>query len=648
MSNLQNSTADPAEFASSPAFGTTLRAAVAAHLRRSFQGYLIAVGAVLVAFLLRWWCNPVLQGRLPFAFFLLPIIVTVWLGGLGPSLLATALGALAGGCCFLEPRYSLTGPDPAGWLALAAYFLTGLVVCWYAEKMRRVTRRVEETAEVLKAQQRGLDEQIHARQRVEKALYTSEHRYEALIESIPQLVWTALPDGSFDYASSQWETHTGLPVKESLGELWLRLLHPDDRPGVAAAWSQALKTGRAADFDCRIRCKGEGLHRWFKVRAVPLRDEAGEVVKWFGTCTDVTLLVEAQEALTRTQQELEELVKERTAEVERLKNKLQEEDVYLREKARVSLGHAHHRTVGQSQAIRRALAQAEQVAPTDSTVLLLGETGTGKELLATTIHELSARQDRTLVSVNCAVMPAALVESELFGREKGAFTGSLSRQIGRFELADQSTIFLDEVGELPPEVQAKILRVLEAKQIERLGNPKPIPVDVRIIAATNRDLEKAVADGTFRVDLYYRLNVFPITVPPLRERREDIPLLVWAFVDQFAKTFNKNIESIDRESMDALQRYSWPGNIRELRNLIEREMIVATGRKLHIRLPRAAATPKAAPTRKLNEMEREHILSTLEESGWRVRGPNGAAAKLGLKPTTLEARMAKLDIRRPV
>ena len=430
---------------------------------------------------------------------------------------------------------------------------------------------------------------MEARKRVEEALRASEHRYRAVTEAIPQLVWTALPDGSCDYASSQWEEYTGLPAKESLGELWTQLVHPDDRERVPVAWSQAVESGVAADFDCRLRGQ-DGLYRWFKVRAVPLRDEAGQVVKWFGTCTDITVLVEAREALTRNQQELEGLIQERTAEVERLKNKLQEENFYLREKVRVDFG--HHRTVGQSQAIRRVLAQVEQVAPTDSTVLLLGETGTGKELLAASIHELSSRRDRTLVSVNCAVMPAALVESELFGREKGAFTGSLSRQIGRFELADHSTIFLDEVGELPPEVQAKILRVLEAKEIERLGNPRPIPVDVRIIAATNRDLEKAVADGKFRVDLYYRLNVFPILVPPLRERREDIPLLVWAFVDQFAKTFNKNIESIDRESMDALQRYSWPGNIRELRNLIERAMIVATGPKLHDPLaPSASALP---------------------------------------------------------
>lgn len=471
-----------------------------------------------------------------------------------------------------------------------------------------------------------------------------ERYYGVLAEAIPHMVWTASPNGSWNYVSRQWEEYTGLPAGEFLKERWLQSLHADDRERVAGAWSQAVASGQPADFDCRLRDQ-DGHYGWFKIRSAPLRNEAGHVLKWFGTCTDITALVEAREAAIRRQQELERLVQERAAELERLKNSLQAESSFLREKARVDCG--PQRTVGQSQAIRRVLAQVEKVAPTDSTVLLLGETGTGKELLANSIHELSLRRDRTMVSVNCAAMPAALVESELFGREKGAFTGSLSRQVGRFELADHSTIFLDEVGELPPEVQAKILRVLDAKQIERLGNPKPIAVDVRIIAATNRDLEKAVAEGRFRADLFYRLNVFPIPVPPLRERLEDIPLLVWALVDQFAGTFNKNIESIERESMDALQRYPWPGNIRELRNLIERAMIVAAGPKLRIHVPPLPATPASAPARKLSDVERDHILSTLEESGWRVRGPNGAAARLGLKPTTLEGRMARLGVSRP-
>jgi formate hydrogenlyase transcriptional activator len=348
---------------------------------------------------------------------------------------------------------------------------------------------------------------------------------------------------------------------------------------------------------------------------------------------DATRLKQVQESLRRA-----------LAEVERLKKKVEEADTSPRPHARFDNG--HDRIVGQSQAIRRVLAQAEMVAGTDSTILLLGETGTGKDLLAAHVHKLSSRRDRTLVSVNCAAMPAALVESELFGREKGAYTGSLSRQVGRFELADGSTIFLDEVGELSPEVQAKLLRVLEARQIERLGNPKPITVNVRIIAATNQDLEKAVGDGKFRPDLYYRLNVFPITVPPLRERRQDIALLAWAFVDEFAKRFNKQVDSVEQESMDALQDYAWPGNIRELRNLIERAMIVAKGQHLRIELPRAPTTVTSTSNRTVRDVEREHILTILKESGWRIRGPGGAAGKLGLNPTTLEGKMVRLGLSR--
>jgi transcriptional regulator with GAF, ATPase, and Fis domain len=376
--------------------------------------------------------------------------------------------------------------------------------------------------------------------------------------------------------------------------------------------------------------RGSGdLPRWFVMQASPLTPRRTGVLV---SIREITELKMTRDALNATRHELK-----------RLKQGLPENH-YLHEDATID---DNPRMIGQSRPIRHVLSLVEQVAPTDSTVLLVGETGTGKELVANSIHDLSLRRRRSLVSVNCAAMPAPLVESELFGREKGAFTGSLSRQIGRFELAEGSTIFLDEVGELSPEVQAKLLRVLETRQIERLGNPKPIAVNVRIIAATNQDLEHAVAEGKFRRDLYYRLNVFPIRLPPLRERQEDIPLLVWAFVDEFAKTFNKNVQSIDRDSLEALQRYPWPGNVRELRNLIERAMIVANGSRLRIQLPPMFTLSGSPNGRKLEEVEHDHILSVLEKSGWRIRGSNGAAGKLGLKPTTLEARMVKLGIRRP-
>jgi transcriptional regulator with GAF, ATPase, and Fis domain len=296
--------------------------------------------------------------------------------------------------------------------------------------------------------------------------------------------------------------------------------------------------------------------------------------------------------------------------------------------------------VSESAAVRRALAQVHQVAATPATVLLLGETGSGKEVFAQEIHDLSPRRHRQMIRVSCAAMPSALIESELFGRERGAFTGALSRQIGRFEAAHQSTLFLDEIGDLPPEVQVKLLRVLQERVFERLGS-----IDVRIIAATNRDLEAAVADKTFREDLFYRLNVFPIVVPPLRERTGDIPGLVWAFIDEFSQSFGKTIDSISKESLRELHQYSWPGNVRELRNLIERAVILTSGPKLTVSLPRPQArVPQTGMT--LEAIEIEHVRAVLESTNWRVRGPGGAAQRLGLKPTTLESRMARLGIKR--
>ena len=307
------------------------------------------------------------------------------------------------------------------------------------------------------------------------------------------------------------------------------------------------------------------------------------------------------------------------------------------------------RIIGRSAAIRQVLAQLQQVAATDSTVLLLGETGTGKELLATHLHGLSARRGRAMVRVNCAAIPATLMESELFGRERGAFTGALAREIGRFELAHRSTIFLDEIGDLSADLQVKLLRVLEERQIERLGSPKVIDVDLRIIAATHRNLEQRIGENAFREDLFYRLNVFPIHVPALRDRAEDIPLLVWRFVDEFSKAFGKQIDAIPRENMLALQQYSWPGNIRELRNVVERAMIVATGHQLTIGLPTPSGT--AGPAKRcggrLVDVEKEHIRAVLETTMWRIRGTGGAAERLGLRPTTLESRMAKLGLSRP-
>jgi formate hydrogenlyase transcriptional activator len=418
------------------------------------------------------------------------------------------------------------------------------------------------------------------------------------------------------------------------------------------------------DFPAEAVCDRESLRRFgtHSVVTVPLvigRGELGaltfasarergdwpeKIVKRLQLVGEVFANAIARARSDMALRESEASLRRTVEEVQRLRDQLQQQNVYLQQE--VKLLHGHTRIVGQSQALKRVLAQAEQVAPTGSTVLLMGETGTGKELIATAIHELSPRHGHPMVRVNCSAIPTSLIESELFGREKGAYTGALSKQIGRFELANGSTLFLDEIGDLPSDVQVKLLRVLQDRQIERLGSPRSISVDVRIIAASNHDLEEAVREGRFREDLYYRLNVFPITVPPLRERREDIPALVSALVGEFGTALGKKIESVARESMDALQRYNWPGNVRELRNVIERAMIVARGPKLWIEPPGKAAATQT-PRLSMKEVEREHVRRVLEMTGWRVRGKNGAAEMLGVKPTTLESRMAKLGINRP-
>jgi formate hydrogenlyase transcriptional activator len=331
-------------------------------------------------------------------------------------------------------------------------------------------------------------------------------------------------------------------------------------------------------------------------------------------------------------------------EIEELKSRFETENVYLREE--VKLEHRHNEVIGNSEGLRRVLKKAEQVAATDSTVLVLGETGTGKELIARTIHEHSRHKHKVMVKVNCAALPASLVESELFGREKGAFTGALTREIGRFELANGSTIFLDEIGELPVELQSKLLRVLQEGEFERLGSPKTIKVDVRVIAATSRNLQNAVRDGKFREDLFYRLNVFPMTIPPLRERREDIPPLVWHFVNDLGQRMGRSIESVHAATMEAFKNYYWPGNVRELRNVIERFLITSTNTVFRAELPIVDTAGADALTQTSETVERNHILHILDLTAWRIRGKGGAAQILGLKPTTLESRMQKLGIAR--
>jgi formate hydrogenlyase transcriptional activator len=340
----------------------------------------------------------------------------------------------------------------------------------------------------------------------------------------------------------------------------------------------------------------------------------------------------------------DEQLKRHVGEIEELKKRLERENIYLQEEIELLVEHTE--IVGPGLTMKRILAQAEQVARTDSTILILGETGTGKELLARAIHKMSARKDRPLITVNCASLAPTLIESELFGRERGAYTGAMTKMIGRFEIADGSTLFLDEIGELPLELQSKLLRVLEEGNFERLGSTKTLHVNVRIVAATNRDIEHEVRDGQFRKDLFYRLNVFPIMIPPLRERPEDIPLIVWAFVREFQKTMGKEIEAISKKSMEALQSYSWPGNVRELRNVIEHAMILSKSETLVVHVPRISSSEASAP-RNFEEMERRHIVSVLEKVGWRIAGQGGAAEVLGLTRSTMYSKMKKLNIHRP-
>jgi PAS domain S-box-containing protein len=331
-------------------------------------------------------------------------------------------------------------------------------------------------------------------------------------------------------------------------------------------------------------------------------------------------------------------------EIKALKNRLEEENIQLRQE--IEVRYPHKEIVGESMVIKKVLNAAEKVAKEDTCVLIMGETGTGKEILARAIHNMSPRKGQSMIRVNCAALPATLIESELFGREKGAFTGAVSKQIGRFEAANRSTIFLDEIGDLPWELQAKLLRVLQDNTFERLGSSETISVNVRVIAATNHNLAELVRDSQFRRDLYYRLNVFPITVPPLRERREDIPLMVWAFVEEFSQSMGKSIKNIPKRTMDQLLNYYWPGNVRELKNVVERAMIMSPGTTLHVERLEAEEMTTVQHMR-LEELERNHIKQVLESTGWRISGMKGAARLLDLKVSTLRSRMKKLGIERP-
>ncbi len=458
----------------------------------------------------------------------------------------------------------------------------------------------------------------------------SEAELRTIVDMIPQLIAVLAPDGQALYVNQSTLEYTGLSADQARGlEFRQRVFHPEDVERLRAERGHALERGEPFENEQRAK-RQDGVYRWFLIRYRPLRDEHGRVVRWYATATDID---------------------DRKRSEDRVRN----ENLALREE--IDRSSMFEEIVGSSTALRRVLALVERVAPTDSTVLISGETGSGKELIARAIHKKSHRAGRAFIRVNCAAIPSSLVASELFGHEKGAFTGALQRRLGRFESANGGTIFLDEIGDLPAETQIALLRVLQDHEIERVGNSHSISVDVRVLAATNRDLEKAVAAGVFRQDLYYRLNVFPIHVPSLRERPEDIPLLVEYLIERYATKTGKRIRQINKSTLTLFQAYDWPGNIRELQNVIERAVILCDGDTFSVDETWLAHDPKisdgpsiaigtslAQQHRIQSETERQLIEAALAVTGGRVAGPKGAAAKLGIARQTLDSKITALGI----
>jgi len=576
----------------------------------------------------------------------------------------------------------------------------------------------------------------------DSAAQETHGQLRSIIDTIPVIAWCNLPDGSNEFLNQRWHDYTGVSRHEGSEWGWKSTLHPDDLDPLLERWRALLLSGEAGEIEARFR-RYDGVYRWFLVRAEPLRDELGNIVRWCGTSTDIDELKRAQAELRHITdaipqaiivlspdgwplysnrvardytgvlledvgadefrarvfhpEDVERLHEERRSGLsrpvpfsneqralgpdgryrwflihynplldadgrivrwyatgtdiddrKRSEDRVRNENLALREEiARASM---FEEIVGRSDAVTRVLAEVAKVAPADSTVLILGETGTGKELIARAIHERSRRSSGAFIRVNCGAIPPSLIASELFGHEKGAFTGALHRRSGRFESADGGTLFLDEVAELPPATQVALLRVLQEREFERVGGNRTISVDVRVIAATNRDLAAAVAEGSFRRDLFYRLNVIPVRLPALRERVEDIPMLVEYLISQYAKKTGKVVRSVRGDTMDQLMAYDWPGNIRELQNVIERAVILCEGDTLSIDptwlAPTDANFRKGPLVADLVERERTMIEDALRASAGGISGPKGAAAKLGIPRQTLESKLKKLGIDR--
>jgi formate hydrogenlyase transcriptional activator len=477
-----------------------------------------------------------------------------------------------------------------------------------------------------------------ARKRTEQLLRESEERLQLATDSAGVGLWSMELDTREVWVTAKIrELYPFAPDEKLNAESFLKVIHSEDRERVNQAMRQAVQSGASFIEDYRIELPDGGL-RWIASRGRLRLNQSGETDLMMGASLDIT---------ERKRMEVE--LREQLKEIERLKLRLEKENLFLHEELHEQ--HGFEKIIGSSDALNYVLFRVGQVAPTDATVLILGETGTGKGMVARAIHGLSSRKGRPMITVNCAALPANLIESELFGREKGAFTGAHARQAGRFEAADRGTLFLDEIGEMPLELQSKLLRVLQDGEFERLGSSKTVKVDVRVIASTSRELKQQVHDGRFREDLYYRLNVFPVSLPPLRKRIDDIPQLVRHFVDKYARKMGKSIETIPKTAMKSLQQYAWPGNIRELEHIIERAVITTEGNVIQLSdnlepLKNQEIVTESTP-RDLAGMERDHILSVLKETGWKIEGPSGAASILKLHPSTLRFRIKKLNIRRP-
>jgi transcriptional regulator with GAF, ATPase, and Fis domain len=587
---------------------------------QSIRGYLVAVLSVVFALLIAHW--PVIHlESAPVSLFFCAVIVSAWLGGAGPGAVATALSSLGFYYSFLPPVESFAA-KPGQTERFIVFIISAVSVGLLSVGQRRA-------AESLRRTRDNLRDTVAELRHTNDALETSE----AYLSEAQRLSQT----GSFGWNRSTgelfWSEETfrifayDRTVRPTV-ELVLQRVYPEDRRLVQQAYDGVVQQGKDLDLEHRLMMPDGSVKTVHVLGHAVSRQDANS--SFVGAVTDVTAMKNAFD------------------EIQTLRDQLYKENLALREE--IDITRMFEEIVGSSPALQAVLSQVAKVAPTDSTVLITGETGTGKELIARAIHKRSPRSARAFVSVNCAAIPQDLIASELFGHEKGAFTGATQRRLGRFEAADGGTIFLDEVGELPGETQVALLRVLQEREFQRVGGNESLRTNVRVVAATNRKLEAAIAEGRFREDLFYRLNVFPLSVPPLRERKEDIPLLVQYFVDRYATKAGKRITGISRKSLELLRVYTWPGNIRELQNVIERSVIVSDSEDLSVDeswLGQPSARSESSAQRlseKLASHEREMIEAALATSNGRVSGPLGAAAKLGIPQSTLDSKIKSLRI----